>query len=87
MSEIGNNIIKAIDTLLEERLKRMKYDRTFKSTVLRKLSNSIYEINYLGQTYRIPNALGTELGVGQSVWVKLPCGDFKEMHICGIIRK
>lgn len=87
MSEIGTNIIKSINILLEEKLKSLKYDKTFKSTVWGINDDGTYQISYKNQLYDVPNALGTNLSIGQSVWVKIPSGIFRNMHICGICYK
>ncbi len=84
MSEIGSNIIKSINTLLYERIKNLKYDKTFKSTVWCKNDDGTYQISYMNQLYNVYNAIGTDLSLGQEVWVKIPSGIFREMHICGI---
>jgi hypothetical protein len=84
MSEIGDTILKSIDKVLEERLKNLKYDKTFKSVVWGKNNDGTYQISYKNQLYNVYNALGTELKVGQNVWVKIPSGIFRNMHICGI---
>lgn len=84
MSEIGTNIIKSINTILEEKLKSLKYDKTFKSTVWGKNEDGTYQISYMNQLYNVYNALGTDLPLGQSVWVKIPAGIFRNMHICGV---
>lgn len=84
MNEIGNSILKSINTILEERLKDLRYDKTFKSTVWGKNDDGTYQISYKNQLYNVCNALGTDLKPGQSVWVKIPGGIFRNMHICGI---
>ena len=84
MNETGNSIIKIVNTLLEERLRSIKYDKTFKSTVWGKNEDGTYQISYKNQLYSVYNALGTDLNLGQSVWVKIPGGIFRNMHICGV---
>ncbi len=84
MNSTGNSIIKIVNTILEEQLKKLKYDKTFKSTVWGKNVDGTYQISYMNQLYTVYNALGTDLKLGQSVWVKIPCGIFREMHICGV---
>ena len=49
-----------------------------------KNDDGTYQISYMNQPYNVYNALGTDLKLGQSVWVKIPCGIFREMHICGV---
>lgn len=84
MNEIGNSILKSINTILEERLKDLRYDKTFKSTVWGKNDDGTYQISYKNQLYNVYNALGTDLKLGQSVWVKIPGGIFRNVYICGI---
>lgn len=84
MSEIGNSIIKSINMILDKKLEGIKYDKTFKSTIWGKNNDGTYRISYKNQLYNVYNALGTELSAGQSVWVKIPGGIFRNMHICGV---
>ena len=84
MNEVGSAILRSVGTLLNERLKNLTYDRTFKSTVWEKNSDGTYKISYMGQLYNVCNTLGTQLRPGQSVWVKIPGGIFRNMHICGV---
>lgn len=82
---------KAIDMLIKKmvyitdtKTKNLKYDKTFKTTVWKVNSDGTYGINYLGQMYNVPNALGTLLSPGQSVWVNIPSGIIRNMFICGV---
>lgn len=84
MSEVGTSVINMINTILDERLKKLKYDKTFKSTIWGKNEDGTYQISYMNQLYNVYNALGTDLELGQSVWVKIPSGIFRNMHICGV---
>lgn len=84
MNGLGDSVIKIVNTILNERLKKLKYDKSFKSTIWGKNDDGTYQISYMNQIYNVPNALGTDLQLGQSVWVKIPSGIFREMHICGV---
>lgn len=60
-------------------------DVTFKS-VVSIVDNDWYYVQGQDGTIRkvkccIPNV---EIKVGQPVWVKMPCGNLKDMHICGV---
>lgn len=68
-------------------LSQYQADHSFKSVVWGKNSDGTYQISYLGQKYNVPNAMGTELELGQSVWVKIPNGILRHMHIYGIAPK
>ena len=76
-----------ISNLIDEKTSKLKFDKTFKATIWKINTDGTYQINYKGQIYSVPNALGTTLSLGQSVWVKIPSGIFRNMHICGVINK
>ena len=88
-----NNIIKFMwnkfSKLVDEKIEKLKSssDKTFKATIWKINSDNTYQINYKKQLYDVPNALSTTLSLGQSVWVKIPSGILRDMHICGIARK
>lgn len=82
---------KALDVLLNQlmsatdtKMQNLRYDKTFKATVWGKNDDGTYQICYKGQLYNVCNALGTDLKLGQSVWVKIPGGIFRNLHICGV---
>lgn len=77
-------LINKIVSIVESKNTKLKYDKTFKSTIWGINTDGTYQISYMNQIYNVPNALGTDLQLGQSVWVKIPSGIFREMHICGI---
>lgn len=83
-----NNVIlllwRKISNLINEKTEKLKYDKTFKSTVWKINSDNTYQINYNGHLYNVPNALGSPISLGQCVWVKIPSGVLRNMHICGL---
>lgn len=85
-----NNIIlllwDKISNLIDEKTSKLKFDKTFKATIWKINTDGTYQINYKGQIYSVPNALGTTLSLGQSVWIKMPSGILREMHICGVVK-
>lgn len=84
MNNTNNNILKAIEIMIDQKNQKLKYDKTFKSTIWGKNEDGTYQISYMNQLYNVYNALGTDLELGQSVWVKIPSGIFRNMHICGV---
>ena len=84
--------IEAINVLVKEiaraiRENTVNCDRTFK-TVIKKVTRKGYVILDESGSERtvpccIPNA---NLSAGQMVWVKIPMGDVKEMHICNVVK-
>ena len=84
MNNTNNNILKAIEIMIDQKNQKLKYDKTFKSTIWGKNEDGTYQISYMNQLYNVYNALGTDLELGQSVWVQIPSGIFRNMHICGV---
>ena len=77
-------LVNKIVSIVEKKNQKLKYDKTFKSTIWGKNEDGTYQISYMNQLYNVYNALGTDLELGQSVWVKIPSGIFRNMHICGV---
>ena len=77
-------LVNKIVSIIENKNQKLKYDKTFKSTIWGKNEDGTYQISYMNQLYNVYNALGTDLELGQSVWVKIPSGIFRNMHICGM---
>ena len=77
-------LVNKIVSIVETKNQKLKYDKTFKSTIWGKNEDGTYQISYMNQLYNVYNALGTDLELGQSVWVKIPSGIFRNMHICGL---
>lgn len=77
-------LVNKIVSIIENKNQKLKYDKTFKSTIWGKNEDGTYKISYMNQLYNVYNALGTDLELGQSVWVKIPSGIFRNMHICGV---
>lgn len=78
------NFWNKICDLVDYKTSNLKFDKTFQSTIWGKNTDGTYSVSYMGNKYNVPNALGTDLKLGQSVWVKIPNGIFRKMHICGI---
>lgn len=86
--DIGKEIIKSIQTMIDRKLDNYKTDRTFQS-VIKSITKKGYVILDETGSERtvqccIPNV---ELKAGQHVWVKEPMGDIKGLHICGVVVK
>ena len=84
-NDINKSILETIKMVIENT--KLKYDKTFKSRICEVNTNGTYKIVYMNQLYDVPNALGMDLEIGQSVWVKIPSGVFRNMHICGVCKK
>ena len=75
-----NNISRLVKGLCE----KLKYDKSFPSTIYKVNLDGTYTIIKDKQEYKVKNALGTTLTLGQNVWVKIPQGSLRNMHIYGV---
>lgn len=86
--DIGKEIIKSIQTMLDRKLDNYKADRTYKSVIKNITPKGYVILDNTGSERTVPCCIpGIELRVGQYVWVKEPMGDLKGLHICGVIEK
>lgn len=86
MNTIGKQLLEKAEKMLEEKLKKIWYDKTFPTVVYGKNENGTYKIPYEGVLYNVPNGLGIDLKNGQHVWVTMPCGsrNLKDMYISAL---
>ena len=85
MESISDEILKTIKFAIEKL--EVRCDRTFISVIKQVNTNNTYVIQDQSGTNRtvkcaIPNITLTN---GQAVYVKIPSGDLKRMHICGVV--
>ena len=85
--DIGAEILKSIEILVNRKIENYKADCTFASVIKQKNTNGTYVILDSSGGERtvkccIPNLT---LNVGQRVWVKMPMGKLSGIHICGMV--
>lgn len=85
---LGEELLKTIQIMVNRKLKNYKADRTYKS-VIKKITPKGYIIwDETGSERTVQCCIpGVELKAGQYVWVKEPMGDLKGLHICGVFDK
>lgn len=82
---IKDEIIKTVDIMVKSALKNIKTDKTIPSVIMKVESNGKYVVTIDGTNHTVKCAIpNLELKVGQSVWVKIPNGELREMFICGV---
>lgn len=88
MGRIADELIKTIQIIIDKKLENYKADRTYR-TVVRGINRKGYVIlDRAGGERTVKCSIPRiELKPGQQVWVKEPMGDFKDLHICGVINK
>lgn len=86
--ELGKEIIKAMQIMINRKLDNFKADRTYKSVIKNITPKGYVILDETGSERTVPCCIpGIELRVGQYVWVKEPMGDLKGLHICGVAGK
>ena len=81
----NNNFLKTIEILVDKKLSKLYFDKTFPSVVYGVNPDGTYAIVKAGQKYNVKCAIpGLSLGLGSNVWVKIPSGRMQDMHICGV---
>ena len=84
MKKLTDDILDAIDIIVEEKIKNIQQTKMFKSVIVSVNSDGTYTIIKDKQKYDVNNGLGIDLTVGQTVWVMIPNGILRDMFICGI---
>lgn len=81
-------ILKAIQTMVDISIAKCKVDRTYKSVIRRITKKGYVVLDSAGSERTVQCCIpGMELRVGQGVWIKEPMGDLKVLHICGVVGK
>ncbi len=84
MSNIADEILKTIKYAVDR--KTVNCDRTYKTVIKRVVKNGYVITDETGQERTVPCGIpNVELRPMQSVYVKEPMGNIKELHICGVV--
>ncbi len=79
-------ILKSIQTMVDRAIVNCKVDRTYRTVIKRITKNGYVIIDENGSERTVPCCIpNVTLRVGQSVYVKEPLGNLKELHICNVI--
>lgn len=83
---INQTLLKTFEGILENKLSKIYYDKTFPTVIYGVNDDGTYQIVREGYLYTVPNGLGIPLKETQSVWVTMPCGNknLKDMYISAI---
>lgn len=74
-----NYILQAINNLIEPKLEKLRYDKTYRARVTDVISDSIYEVQIKDAKYKISH--NGELNIGDIVKVKAPLNNFSDIYI------
>ena len=84
--DVNEEIYESIQYMVDKSMRTHKADRTYRSAI-KAITNKGYVIlDDSGAERTVKCCIpGVELKVGQNVWVKVPEGDLKGLHICGVV--
>ena len=86
--ELGKEILKSMQIMIDRKLDNYKADRTYKSVIKRITKKGYVILDETGSERTVQCCIpNVELSVGQSVWVKEPMGEIRNLHIVGVIDK
>lgn len=86
--DLGKEIIKSIQIMIDRKLDNYKADRTYKTTIKDITKKGYVVLDRAGSERTVQCCIpGLELRKMQSVWVKEPMGDLKRLHIVGVVGK
>jgi len=78
-------ILKSIQTMVDKSIANCKADITYKSVIKEITPKGYVVLDRTGSERTVKCAIpNIELSKGQNVWVKMPQGQIKDMHICGV---
>ena len=84
--DLGKEILKAIQIMVNKKFKDYKADRTYRTIIKRIDKNGYVIIDQAGQERTVPCGIpNVELKPMQSVYVKEPLGKLNELHICSVV--
>lgn len=84
--DLGKEIIKAIQIMIDKKLNNYKADITYES-VIKDITPKGYVILDRAGSERTVQCCIPEVSLRmmQRVWVKEPMGNLKDLHICGVV--
>ena len=84
--DLGKEIIKAIQIMIDKKLNNYKADITYESVIKDITPKGYVILDRAGSERTVQCCIpGVSLRMMQSVYVKEPLGNLKELHICGVV--
>ncbi len=78
-------ILKSIQIMVDKSIANCKVDLTYKSVIKEITPKGYVILDRTGSERTVKCAMpNIVLSKGQTVWVKMPQGQIKDMHICGV---
>lgn len=84
MNQYSEQVLSAIDTLVDNKLSKLRYDKTIEVeiTLIADIDSGEYKVKYQGNTFSaFANNVETQYKIGEKVYVVVPEGDFSNKKI------
>ena len=84
--DIGKEILKAIQIMIERKIGEYKADRTYQSVIQRITKKGYVVLDETGNERTVQCCIpGLELREMQRVWLKEPMSNLRNLHIVGVV--
>ena len=84
--DFKQELIKSIQTVVDNSLGNCKSDRTFKSIIKNVTPKGYVILDETGSERTVKCSIpNIDLKINQSVWVKIPRNQLNDIHICGVL--
>lgn len=84
--DLGKEIIKAIQIMIDKKLNNYKADITYESVIKDITPKGYVILDRAGSERTVQCCIpGVSLRMMQRVWIKEPMGELKDLHICGVV--
>lgn len=78
-------IFKSIQTMVDRAIANCKVDRTYRTVIKQVTPKGYIILDELGSERVVKCCIpNVSLNTGQMVWVKIPMGQIRWIHICGV---
>lgn len=86
-NNIQQSILKSIEMIAENAIKKARFDKTVIGIVIEVLGNNQYKVMYNNNQLILNCAVDISLSNGNTVYITFPQGNYNNAYISGIKRK
>lgn len=83
MAEITESLLEAMRIVFAHAIQTSGLDKTVQGTITGVQGSDKYKVQIAGTDYTIPCAIQMSFTLGDTVWITIPGGNFKNKYISG----
>ena len=85
---LGEELLKTIQIMINRKLKNYKADRTYESVIKKITPKGYVVLDETGSERTVPCCIPElKLRELQRVWLREPMGNLRKLHICGVAER